>query len=63
MGCELLQGNSATHVTIQAHELGHNMGFQHAHGLDGGEYSDLSSTMASGSTQRCFNAPNIFQMK
>jgi hypothetical protein len=40
------------------HELGHNLGLQHASTV-GNDYGDGSSTMGGCCGDRCFNAPNV----
>jgi hypothetical protein len=59
--CPTPAGEQATSVDAFAHELGHNLFLDHAStGAD--EYGDMTSAMGYCCADRCYNAPQMYQL-
>lgn len=57
-----INGKIANEVSVYFHELGHNLGLNHASHL-GDQYGDFTDTMGYCCNIRCLSAPNTFRLK
>lgn len=60
----LTSGGASSVPTVNSvfHELGHNFFLNHAVGIDGSEYGDLTSGMGGCCATRCYNTPQHMQI-
>lgn len=57
-----INGKISNEVAVYFHELGHNLGLNHASHL-GDQYGDFTDTMGYCCNIRCLSAPNTFRLK